>query len=304
MPFLSTPDYIASLGDDEVWVIEDLLPYGGRLSLTAPAKAGKTFLALQIAASIADKSQTQFLDFTVRAHGPVLILELDTPPRLYKATYAKGLSQSTPLHLEEVFHADKMMKDVPIPFSITGSGGEWLRKECDRLKPLVVIIDTIRNTHLADENKPEVMMAIMEATTAAVSPAAIIWLAHPRKAKDDGMGGSSGDMIDQTRGSSVFNASVDIVAALTKKRFKIKGRTQRREDDFVPIFQNEFGFWEIEGDKMDKWRKVQEVIDSMGSEYKKKDLYEKINELLHYSTATAKRRIKELKEKGFPGEPD
>lgn len=86
------------------WLIDDLLPVGGVVMLSAKPKMGKSFLAIQLALSVA--SGGEFLGFQARKH-EVLYIDLETSQRSMKnrismmtADAPKGLYLMTP---QEVF---------------------------------------------------------------------------------------------------------------------------------------------------------------------------------------------------------
>lgn len=86
------------------WLIDDLLPVGGVVMLSAKPKMGKSFLAIQLAVSVA--SGGEFLGFQAQKH-EVLYIDLETSQRSMKnrismmtADAPKGLYLMTP---QEVF---------------------------------------------------------------------------------------------------------------------------------------------------------------------------------------------------------
>lgn len=86
------------------WLIDDLLPVGGVVMLSAKPKMGKSFLAIQLALSVA--SGGEFLGFQARKH-EVLYIDLETSQRSMKTRISmmaedapKGLYLMTP---QEVF---------------------------------------------------------------------------------------------------------------------------------------------------------------------------------------------------------
>ena len=86
------------------WLIDDLLPVGGVVMLSAKPKMGKSFLAIQLALSVA--SGGEFLGFQAQKH-EVLYIDLETSQRSMKdrismmtADAPKGLYLMTP---KEVF---------------------------------------------------------------------------------------------------------------------------------------------------------------------------------------------------------
>lgn len=87
------------------WLIDDLLPVGGVVMLSAKPKMGKSFFAIQLALSVA--SGGEFLGFNVPEKNEVLYIDLETSQRSMKtrismvtADAPKGLYLMTP---KEVF---------------------------------------------------------------------------------------------------------------------------------------------------------------------------------------------------------
>lgn len=87
------------------WLIDDLLPVGGVVMLSAKPKMGKSYFAIQLALSVA--SGGEFLGFNVPEKNEVLYIDLETSQRSMKtrismvtADAPKGLFLMTP---KEVF---------------------------------------------------------------------------------------------------------------------------------------------------------------------------------------------------------
>lgn len=290
--FLPGPAYAAAQESTDVWIVKDLLPIEGILSLYGRAKTGKSYLVLQIAEAIANPFQTHFLDFEIHLHGSVLYVQLDTAGRLWRRNYIVPMLEWPGHDLENVLFTDRMDKDLPVPFSILGDGGKWLRSEVLRLKPLVVVFDTTRNVHAGDENDSTVMSNVMEAMRNSAPGAAIIMISHPRKSDAN----SSSDTVDDTRGSSVVNASADVIGKLTKTRFIVKGRTDRGEDDFAKIIRRDDGFWELQNSASQRDMMIRSILQTEGKT--REELTTLVAQAIGKSERTARREIKRIEEGG------
>jgi hypothetical protein len=123
--------------------------YFGLLNIFGHPKQGKSFLSLQFADAVSNPDVHSILGFPVKTHGPVLYLQLDTPRGLWTDRY-EGSFRAAGVRLSGVLSADSLM--VPYPYDILAEGGDWLRAACEYHKPVVVIVDTLREIHGGDEN--------------------------------------------------------------------------------------------------------------------------------------------------------
>jgi hypothetical protein len=98
-----------------------------------------------------------------------------------------------------------------------------LKQSIAAIKPVLTIIDTLREVHGGDENDSTTMRNVIAHLVDACRPSAIMLLSHSRK---DSMMTVSGDddMMDQGRGSSYVAGRMDVVMKLTQKRLMFKGR--------------------------------------------------------------------------------
>ena len=89
--FHSTDDYLTRTLPEERWIVKHLIPAGGLVTLYGKPKCGKSFFALGLAASVSD-GHPWFLmpEFTVDVPGPVVFLQLDTPPSIW-TEYIEGV---------------------------------------------------------------------------------------------------------------------------------------------------------------------------------------------------------------------
>jgi hypothetical protein len=103
-----------------------------------------------------------------------------------------------------------------------------------------VIIDTLRESHRGDENDATDMQKVVSQWTATVKPAALVMVAHGRKASPER--GSS--LINDNRGSNYVVGAVDAIAHMTAKGLEIGGRAI--DEHFVRLERQGNGTWELE----------------------------------------------------------
>lgn len=244
------------LPDDQgTWVIKDLLPVGGSLSLYGSPKAGKSHFTLQLAHSIVG-SDDDFLTFPIHRHGRVLYLQLDTPRSLWKRRTqdyeALGLDQ------RDLYIADREM--APFPFEILrpDMGASWLREQCQEIVPSVVIVDVLRNMTMADEDKSGDMRRAFDALRSAVEPAAVILMSHAKKANLSLPADERDNVIQDNRGSSFLPGAVDGIVKLTNKQMICQSRTM--EERRVGLTFSPRTLWTLTNPPQDD---VMEIVDAV-----------------------------------------
>lgn len=204
-PKLYTLDeYFALPGAPDAWIIEDILPASGRLLFYAQPKFGKSYCALQLAAAVGDPAATDFLGLPIHSHGPVAYIQIDTPrglwrERIHDHFLAQGFT------FKNVLFCDRQI--TPFPFNILLEGHQWLRAVCDEHRPVLVILDTIRETHMGDENDSGHMKNVLSLITAAIGDAALMLISHDRKNQNDG----GDNLFAGHRGSTYIVGAADVV---------------------------------------------------------------------------------------------
>lgn len=221
--------YIALPAPDETWVIEPLIPLGGLVNLYGPPKGGKSYLALQLALDIGLRNPS-WMGFPIKTHGLVCYLQLDTPRSLWRNRIMKLEEEG--ICVEGFALADRGM--APWPFNILSpeEGWNWLRKECDVLKPVMVIIDTLRDVHRGNENDSQYMQEVMNALVEACQPAAVVLISHARKANAE----RGFSLIDDQRGSTAIAGKMDAIIHLGAKKLSYTGRAT--EEGTIPLKQD------------------------------------------------------------------
>lgn len=225
MSFLSTVDYFLRPLPKENWLIEHLVPRGGTVQLYGKPKSGKSFLAMTLAAAIAD-DHPYFLskDFPITIKGgTVLFLQLDTPPGLWTEYLLSSKRQ-----YGRVRWADALQIPEP-PFDIgTDIHLNWLSNQVKEHQPILIVIDSLRELHRSDENDSAAMTKIFSRLRKAVGLDCAIFLIHHQK--KIGMM-EVPDLIESSRGASYIAGKVDVLMRLSgqtpeKKTFDYIGRTR------------------------------------------------------------------------------
>lgn len=212
-------EYLSLPRSPYAWVVQDVLPTGGLVSLYGRPKVGKSYAALQLAAAIGNPDSASWLGFPIDSHCPVLYLQVDTPRELW-IERLEDLRKAG-VSFKNVHFADSL--DAPYPFNILGDGFAWLENEVRLTSPGVVILDTIRELHAGDENDSAQMKNVVAMTRAAARHASILFLAHSRKGLNLD-GGREPDITDEMRGSGYVPGRMDCIIRLTDKTIQVKGR--------------------------------------------------------------------------------
>jgi RecA-family ATPase len=235
MPKIVTgAEYLALPSSPSTWLIEPLLPSGGAMLLYGDPKVGKSYAALQLAESV--QNGDSWLGFPTRA-GKVVYVQLDTPRNVWQARIRELQSYGQLLSLPHF--ADRESLEA-WPFDILNPDHLiMLREELQALSPDLVIIDTLRESHSADENDSTEMQEAVAALVAATKPAALCLISHARKPSEDGNFSLMGD----NRGSSYVVGRMDAIVRFTPKSARVSGRSI--EEHSLDLERQDSGFWEI-----------------------------------------------------------
>lgn len=213
---LTMDDYLAQ-ESSQTWLIEPLIPIGGKFLLYGDPKIGKSFVAIQLAEALAGH-RPDWLGFPVLTPGPVLYTQLDTPRSLWQERIRK--LRATGLDTTG-FHMSDRETFGTWPFNILNpEHATILRSAVSSVKPSAVIIDTLKETNPAPENDSDEQQRVMAELTAATQPAALVLIHHAKKPAPEGVP----NLLADIRGSSYFAGAVDTIARLTDKGMWYVGR--------------------------------------------------------------------------------
>lgn len=203
-------------------------------------KVGKSYAALQLAGALS--SGTNWLGFPCR-QGKVVYLQLDTPRNVWQSRIKDLLLKGALCELPLFADRESLEK---WPFNICNPEHLiMLREELQALGPDLVIFDTLRESHSADENDSTEMQQAVAALVAATQPAAICLISHARKpSQDDGF-----SLMNDNRGSSYVVGRMDAIVRFTPKTARVSGRSI--EEHSLDLEREDSGFWSVhsgEGD--------------------------------------------------------
>lgn len=209
-------DEYAALEVSATWLIKDLIPVGGLANLYGKPKVGKSFLALGIAEAIAN-GYSHYLGLPILHTGPVAYLQLDTPRSIWLERLQKAQSQGN--DFSNIWFAD-IQSGTPFPFNILLEV-QWLLAELAAIKPVLLVIDTLRELHPGEENDSGCMKNVISALVQATGPeCASLILSHKKKEQM----GHSDDLMSDNRGSGYIAGRMDAVLALSEKQLSYQSR--------------------------------------------------------------------------------
>lgn len=221
MGFHSGAEYVALPAADQTWIINNVLPVGGKLNIYGKPKTGKSMIGLQLASAIAS-GKKEWLSFGISTHGPVAYFQLDTPRSLWMDR-VKHL-RNYGVDFSNVHFADS--QDSPYPFDILQPDSFfWLRDNVGLMnpKPPVLIIDTIREMHSGSEDESAQMKKVIAQVETACPGTAVVFVSHSRKGNPQNFG-MQPDLMDENRGSGYVAGRMDCVLWLREKAIHAKGR--------------------------------------------------------------------------------
>jgi RecA-family ATPase len=229
---LSGQDYLALPSTPSTWLIEPLLPSAGAMLLYGDPKVGKSYAALQLADAVMNGDN--WLGFKTNK-GKVVYLQFDTPRNVWqdrcRTLILKGAMTDCP------FTGDRESLNA-WPFDILNPDHLiTLRDELQALKPDLVIVDTLREAHSADENDSTDMQHAVSALVAATQPAALCLISHARKPSQD----ADFSLMNDNRGSSYVVGRMDAIVRFTPKTARVSGRSL--EEHTLDLEREDSGFW-------------------------------------------------------------
>jgi len=232
-------EYLSLPRDAETFIVAPLLPTGGHLLLYGDPKVGKSFAALQLAAAI--DSGHEWLGFPIKVNGKVAYVQLDTP----RGVWAERLDKlrASGVNIEPIYFADRESLKA-WPFDIFNPEHfRLLRSELDRVQPLVVIIDTLKETNQLEENGNTEGQKVIAALTAVTKPAALILVHHGRKPSADG----PPELTMGARGASYLTGKMDAIVHFRERSLAYVGRSI--EEGTLRLERADNGFWETHQDE-------------------------------------------------------
>ncbi len=235
MRSISLADYRALPSLEIEYLVSRMIPKPGRIILTGPPKAGKSFLALQLALAIA-QGAPHFLGRQVKK-GKVLYLQFDTPDAVWKERLddlaVAGVDLTGDFHL---IHPDDHMHRVDLRNPDT-------RKSIERLlgtvNPDFVVIDVLRKIHDAQENDSTEMKQVFDILNVMFAGYSLFMLHHTPKLNPEFGRPSPSNAL---RGSSFIGGEVEATWLLFNGKLTIESRIDE-EFETNAVRDPKTGFW-------------------------------------------------------------
>jgi len=302
--FYPYEEYLKLPRNPSKWLIDGFLPLGWS-SVYAKPKAGKSLLFLSISEALINE-EIEWEGFPVTNHGNVLYLQIDTPREIWADNMLS--MRLKPDRRFNFFCADAWTTPSH-PFNLLGSKSnahlydkdnnpitdpEWLEHEIQRINPILIVVDTLREAHNEDEDKSGPMKMVISALQhAAGAGRAIAIIGHSKK-DSPFTSNSEDDIMDQGRGTTYIPGKMDMIIRMTRKELHWKGRAIGYKK--LPIKQDERYFPIIVRDAEESKSELSRMIDNLCDNnpgISKTNLAAKLAAITNVSERTAYRRIEE-----------
>lgn len=229
LPFVFGEAYLRLPRDPQPWIIQDFVPVQGLVNVYAQPKIGKSFLALGAAEAIANEAVNSFLGYPVKKHGKVLYFQIDTP-RSFWAKRIENIISTGRYDISNIGFADRLM--APRGFDILEDESKlWLMTEVEKVDPLLVILDTLRELHGGDENDATTMKNVVTSIIECIPNAAIMFISHSRKSFQN----MDESITEGARGSGYIAGRMDAIVKMTNRAMSIQSRAG---SDDIEIMQD------------------------------------------------------------------
>jgi hypothetical protein len=302
--FYPYDEYLKLKKNPSLWIVDGFLPLGFTNCYAKP-KVGKSFLMISIIESIVN-GDDEWQGFPISQHGNVMYLQVDTPRELWSSLYMEPMNIQNRKH--ELYCADmwtvptypfnllQNKKDATL-FDLNGnpiSDPEWLENQIQLANPLLIIVDTLRESHNEDEDKSGPMKMVLSALQKAAGQGrAVVLISHAKK-DSPFTSNSEDDMMDQNRGSTYIPGKMDMIIRMTKKEIHWKGRAVGYQK--IAYERDKRGFITLIRDKDGEQSQAEDIINMLSDAnpgISKNQLAIKLATLTKVSERTAHRRIDE-----------
>lgn len=190
----------------EEWVIEGLLPKSGFAMLSGHAGSGKTTFVIQMGLQLA--AGQHVFGFAPTSPSRVLYFQADNPPNMVRRLI-KEMVRHVPAEAADRFVVAEVIKPVKVT---DPEGYAIVEQQIAMYTPDLLIFDTIRDFHSADENNPTAVAETIDTLKKLRGgrSMAIMYIHHHSKST-----GFERLAIERHMGSIRFVTPVDLAMSLT-----------------------------------------------------------------------------------------
>ena len=218
------------------WLVQGLIPRPGMVMLLGPPKAGKSFLALDIANRI---SRGQDVLGHKSKPVPVLYIQMDTSEAIWRdrilCLEQSGYDTRSPRML--MAHPDQELRPLNV---LTASGAAWIRDALHSSKAELVVLDVLREIHTGDENDSTEMKKVFDELARLFAGRTVLFVHHTRKIDP---AATKVDPVAIARGSSYITGKMDAYWLLYDQRLHLTSRFA--EERTLRAVQSKSGIWEF-----------------------------------------------------------
>lgn len=199
------------------FVVEQFFETGTMNMLSAPPNKFKSWIVILCAICVA--SGEDLFDKFKTEKQPVMIVNEEDTKRLLQERCNMLMKEIEPLPI--YFHINKEIR-------IKEEFIDALIKEAQEKKVGLIIFDSLRSVHDADENSSQAMQEVMNQLKKITNHGITVLFTHHNRKKSRNGGNDEGGS-EETRGSSVINASIQGHLAIEE--------VEREEGKYLVIYQ-------------------------------------------------------------------
>lgn len=199
------------------WLIHGLIPRPSLMMLMGPPKAGKSWLAMDVARAVAGGQD--FLGHKTQ-QGRVLYIQQDTSEMVWRARLRKQIDLygiDFPDDLLMV-HPDDTLHPMNLLEPLTRA---WLKSALATVQPALVVVDVLREVHNADETDSTGMKVVGDHLTEIFRDVSLLLVHHTKKIPAEV---ADPDPTIYGRGSSYIMGKMDGYWLLYKNQLRIESR--------------------------------------------------------------------------------
>jgi archaellum biogenesis ATPase FlaH len=237
MRVVSFEDYVKMPRPNVTWLVEGLIPKPGIVMLLGEAKAGKSFLALDIALRVARGEKVLGCAST---KSKVLYLNLDMAETEVRQRGTDLIASGVDIHapLLELVHPEDEVRPINV---LTPGGYNWLLQAVKASDAELIVVDVLREIHQEEENDSTAMKRVFDALEGAFRHRAVLYVHHTKKFPADMVGDPN--PVTSGRGSSYISGRVHAFWLLHNRKLQMVSRSS--ETRVLNARRQPSGMWEF-----------------------------------------------------------